>query len=121
MPKKIPRGCAVPGCPNLASNGIYCKEHAAERQAEYDAQRGTAAHRGYGFRWRRLRKMFLQAHPHCADPHGIHEEEGQIVAATEVDHITPKERGGRDAWDNLQSLCKPCHSRKTAIEDGGWG
>lgn len=36
------------------------------------------------------------------------------MAASEVDHITPVASGG-DFFDraNLQSLCKPCHSRKT--------
>lgn len=38
-----------------------------------------------------------------------------------VDHIVPKERGGADELHNLQVLCAPCHSRKTAIEDGGFG
>lgn len=65
--------------------------------------------------------MFLQAHPLCADPYGIHAEEGQAVAATVVDHIKPKRRGGRDAWDNLQALCESCHNKKTALEDKRWG
>jgi 5-methylcytosine-specific restriction protein A len=42
--------------------------------------------------------------------------QGKIVAATEVDHIVPKQDGGADAFDNLQPLCKPCHSRKTLGE-----
>jgi 5-methylcytosine-specific restriction protein A len=45
---------------------------------------------------------------------------GQAMAATEVDHIVPRSRGGSDTWRNLQSLCKPCHSRKTAREEGRW-
>jgi 5-methylcytosine-specific restriction protein A len=63
--------------------------------------------------------MFLRANPICVDPYKDHE--GEVVAATEVDHITPKREGGKDRWDNLQSLCKACHSKKTAIEDGRWG
>jgi len=39
--------------------------------------------------------------------------------ATEVDHIVPKSAGGSDSMENLQGLCKPCHSRKTAYE-GRW-
>ena len=42
------------------------------------------------------------------------------MLATEVDHIVPKSAGGTDAMDNLQALCKSCHSRKTAKE-GRWG
>jgi 5-methylcytosine-specific restriction enzyme A len=44
---------------------------------------------------------------------------GRVVAATEVDHIHPKRAGGPEAFDNLQPLCKPCHSAKTAREMGG--
>ncbi|MCZ6609557.1 MAG: HNH endonuclease signature motif containing protein [Alphaproteobacteria bacterium] len=29
--------------------------------------------------------------------------------------------GGSDDPSNLQGMCRPCHSRKTATEDGGWG
>jgi len=98
----------------------YCDEHRRKIQARYDAQRGTAAQRGYDARWRRLRKMHLAAHPLCADPYGAHAAQGELVAATEVDHIVPKRQGGSDAEKNLQALCKVCHSRKT-IEDGRWG
>lgn len=30
----------------------------------------------------------------------------------EVDHITPKNDGGNDAWENLTLLCKPCNRKK---------
>ena len=64
--------------------------------------------------------MFLQANPLCADPFEIHTEASEVVAATEVDHIMPKDKGpAADQWDNLQALCKSCHGRKTATEDGG--
>lgn len=29
-----------------------------------------------------------------------------------LDHILPKSRGGRAAWNNIVSACKPCNSRK---------
>lgn len=38
-----------------------------------------------------------------------------------VDHIVPKVDGGTDDMENLQTLCRSCHSRKTALEDGGFG
>jgi 5-methylcytosine-specific restriction protein A len=63
--------------------------------------------------------MYLVAHPLCADPGNVHGSE--VVTANEVDHIKSKSQGGKDEWDNLQALCKSCHSRKTAAEDDGYG
>lgn len=58
-------------------------------------------------RWRSLRAAFLRAHPLCALC-------SRPTPATEVDHIVAIRDGGAPwSWDNLQALCKPCHSRKT--------
>jgi 5-methylcytosine-specific restriction protein A len=121
MPRRAKRPCMWPGCTALTEKGSYCDEHCKLLQARREAKRESAARRGYGARWRRLRKMFLSAHPLCADPYGHHAARNEIVVATEVDHVVPKKQGGSDAWENLQSLCKSCHSRKTALEDGRWG
>ena len=102
MPQRILKACAIPGCPELVRDGRYCAGHARVVGAEYEK-----------------RAMYLRANPVCVDPFGVHGAE--VVAATEVDHRVPKSRGGTDAWENLQSLCKACHSRKTAQEDGRWG
>jgi 5-methylcytosine-specific restriction endonuclease McrA len=41
-------------------------------------------------------------------------------AANEVDHVTPLRDGGaKYDLENLQALCKSCHSRKTAAEMNG--
>ena len=64
VPRRSPRPCAKPGCPNLAwPPERYCKEHKREVQRQMDAERGSAAARGYGHRWRRLRAMVLAEHP----------------------------------------------------------
>lgn len=76
-----------------------------------EAQRPSAAKRGYGRKWRLIRAAFLKAHPLC--------ECGK--PATEVDHKLALRKGGSNAWSNLQPMCKPCHSRKTVEVDGALG
>ena len=119
MPRRAGHPCAKQGCPEVVyGRGGYCLAHAREVQHVTDAERGSAASRGYGANWRRLRRMFLRENPLCEDPYGAHA--GPVVA-TDVDHIVPRSKGGTDAWENLQSLCASCHSRKTVEQDGGWG
>lgn len=123
MPRKAKRPCSRRGCPNLVEVGSsgYCPEHDQQRRAErnqrIDAERGTAAQRGYNARWRRIRLMQLRKHPLCI--HCL--SAGRTTPATEVDHIRPLADGGTHAFNNLQSLCHACHSRKTATQSLGWG
>jgi len=81
---------------------------------QYDRDRGTSHQRGYDMNWRKLRDYFITEFPLCAHC----KKEGVVSAATEVDHIIPIAEGGErlDQY-NLQSLCKPCHSRKTLSEN----
>lgn len=65
--------------------------------------------------WRLIRASHLQEEPLCRE----HLARGMVRAATEVDHIDGD--ATNDAPSNRQSLCKPCHSRKTARENGGFG
>lgn len=58
--------------------------------------------------------MHLARHPLCVEC----QAKGMVVAAAEVDHIVPLADGGTNDDENLQSLCKSCHSRKTARESG---
>jgi 5-methylcytosine-specific restriction protein A len=91
---------------------------AAEVKAELDRQRPSAAHRGYGGRWRRARLAFLTRHPLCASCQALR----RVVPATVVDHLVPHRGDQRLFWDkrNWQGLCKSCHDAKTARE-GRWG
>lgn len=111
------RQCAHPGCNELVNRG-RCTKHERQQRQELDAKRGTAASRGYGNKWQRLRKQYLREHPLCVRCHRI----GRLIPATVVDHITPHSGDMRLFWDvnNLQALCKPCHDKKTAKEDGRW-
>ncbi|HFD40865.1 MAG TPA: HNH endonuclease [Anaerolineae bacterium] len=119
MPRRAPRPCRWPGCPELTrDHSGYCPAHLRQARRQRDAGRPSAARRGYGRRWQRIRRMYLNEHPLCEDPFGVHG--GMPPAATEVDHIEPRRQGGSDDFSNLQALCHRCHSRKTALELG-WG
>jgi 5-methylcytosine-specific restriction enzyme A len=66
-------------------------------------------------RWRKFRKWYVNENPLCVKC----AERGLTVPVEEVDHIIPIRLGGEQYdWDNLQSLCKSCHSRKSASEKG---
>jgi 5-methylcytosine-specific restriction endonuclease McrA len=75
--------------------------------------------------WRRLRLAFIWENPLCkhCDAKGI------ITPASEVDHIQPinpndpyDTKNGKYGKpldrDNLQALCKACHTKKTAATKG---
>ena len=116
MPNLLKTACRVPLCPHLTDPGqSYCVEHKAQHAKRIDAQRGTAAERGYGHKWAGYSRRRLRAHPLCVKC------EHQ---ATLTDHIIPvKGPGDPLFWDesNHQSLCAKCHGVKTATEDGGFG
>lgn len=87
------------------------------RLVDYDATRSVREYdpqhsRDYGARWRKIRLMQLRAEPLCRHC----KAQGVVTAATEVDHIIRLRRGGTNSPDNLQSLCKSCHSKKTQLE-----
>lgn len=108
MPRKLLQPCVEPGCPRLSS-ARRCPPHARRESRRYEMARGSAAQRGYDEAWRRLRAAKLRVNPWC-------QADGCSSAASEVDHKISRAAGGTEAWANLQSLCKSCHSRKTAVE-----
>lgn len=112
MPLTPLRPCRRPGCGKVTRTG-FCDEH------NKDTGRESATKRGYNARWQRFRKQYLQQHPLCREC----EKADRISAATVIDHIIPHRGDRRKFWDqsNLQPMCKPCHDRKTATEDGGFG
>ena len=119
MPNKLARGCAQTGCPELTRDpSCYCPEHKKLHQTRQDERRGSSSERGYGARWQRVRKHFLNLNPVCEECY----KKGIAEPATTVDHIVPHKGNMELFWDqeNLQSLCKLHHDRKTATESG-WG
>lgn len=115
MPTRLRGPCQDPSlCPNRQAPGSpYCAAHTQQQSTEYERARGSAAARGYGHTWRKLRLMVLRRDPLCVDPF-------KVLCSTpshHADHIIPKQAGGTDSLeDNLQGLCDSCHSRKTLLE-----
>ncbi|MDO4718002.1 MAG: HNH endonuclease signature motif containing protein [Propionibacteriaceae bacterium] len=40
--------------------------------------------------------------------------------AQEAHHVIPLEHRGTQDMDNLRSLCKPCHSRRSVLAGDRW-
>ena len=120
MPFKPPHPCNQPGCAAL-TNERFCPPHAVERERKYERERGSAAKRGYGSKWRKASKGFL-ALPENA-PCRICKGRGIVTLAVLVDHIIPHRGDKQLFWrrSNWQPLCKKCHDTKTATEDGRSG
>ena len=103
--------CTLPGCPTISPRSGRCPQH---RRAQELAQpsRIDGRHDFYtSTTWRTLRASVLHQHPTCQHPDHCNNP------ATDVDHIQPISHGGsRLDRDNLQALCHPHHSQKTAHE-----
>lgn len=113
MPNKLKRPCAIRSCPNLIEAGKYCDTHRQYQTHDSRRKNDTARHKHeHTRRWQKLRLLYLRANPLCVDC----TKQNKIVPATEVHHVVPIAKGGTDEECNLQALCKPCHSRKTAEE-----
>lgn len=113
MPRKPLSPC--PKHPSILLDvGDKCPECCVIRK-RYDKYRGSPTVRGYGYKWQKLRNWYIHEYPLCVECM-IH---GRTTAAQVVDHIVPHKGNERLLYDvnNLQSLCKQCHDRKTATED----
>ncbi|MDT3768202.1 HNH endonuclease [Gleimia hominis] len=116
MPVKPARPCSHPGCPEL-THKRYCETHAKAEDARYRKyQRDPAINKRYDSRWRKIRAAYVAQHPLCEDCL----KQGRYTPVQEVHHVLPLEHGGTHDFGNLRSLCKPCHSRQTALDDDRW-
>ncbi|NPD67286.1 HNH endonuclease [Lichenicola cladoniae] len=88
--------------------------YGAERVQQFDQRRGSASSRGYDRAWQRCRNAFIASYPLCL----FCLNKGIVQAAEEVDHIKSIEAAPelRLDWSNLRSLCKACHSSRTATD-----
>jgi 5-methylcytosine-specific restriction enzyme A len=115
MPTRLAGPCRYGRCPRRGTSRGYCDEHAAQ----VDRARGTAAERGYTYAWQQRARAFLEAHRWCKCG----------KRATEADHILTIKDGLARGWtreqidadSNLRPFCKRCHSRRTALDQSGWG
>lgn len=102
--------CKYPGCPELIRDGRYCLNHKAIANKQYNQyQRDPDFNQRYGRQWKKIRAAYISKHPLCEEC----EKAGRLVPAKEVHHKIPLASGGTNAEENLQALCKPCHSRHT--------
>lgn len=71
---------------------------------------------GYDHHWEAASKAFLVANPACAHP-------GCSAGSAVTDHIDGLGPLGPRGFDpaNWQALCWSHHSRKTVLNDGGFG
>lgn len=105
MPNKPLRLCTYPGCNQLVASG-RCEKHTKQEQQRYDRQRGSAADRGYDYRWAKFREIYMRSHPLCV----MCQHEGYIIKADLIHHIKPLDQGGsKYDEDNLMSVCQMHH------------
>lgn len=116
MPYKPLRPCTHTGCPALVADGSKCPKHKITSVQAYDRYRGNARSRGYDAAWEKVRAEALERDgyicQHCL-------KKGYVTPGKHVDHIIPfhvKNDPLRLALDNLQTLCQPCHNKKTGLD-----
>lgn len=120
MPVKAKTPCRQGGCRSLLDKPGFCDKH---RRETFKAQRQAmsidkAEHDRFYHRaaWKKVRALQLQLEPLCRQCR----KEGRLVAATVVDHIIERSKGGADYdQNNTQSVCQSCHNAKTRRETGG--
>jgi 5-methylcytosine-specific restriction protein A len=118
MPTSSLKPCSYPGCSELVKHG-RCTRHQQEARAIENAERDPKVKALYNStRWLGIRAGVLARSPWCEQCL----KDGRYVQARHVDHIQPH-HGNVSAFFSgpFQSLCIPCHSRKTLEEIRGRG
>ena len=111
MPSKPKHRCRKPGCANLVESGeSFCVIHKPTIRDRFVPEYFRLYNNK---RWRRYRRMFLNANPLCVNFEVCHN------AAVVVDHIVDHKGDWDRFWDknNHQPMCESCHNRKTAKEE----
>lgn len=116
MPRKPATPCSYPSCPKL-THSRYCAEHTKIAERNYRKyERDPEIDKRYGREWRRIRARYVAEHPLCEQC----QKNGRLTPTQEVHHIQPLSKGGTHDFSNLMALCKPCHSRISALDGDRW-
>ena len=103
---RVPRPCVVLRCPERVTNESgRCPKH----ERKWNAYPRPSSHaRGYNWAWRKpggIRDQKLTRHPWCAEcgtpANEVHHRDGDVA---------------NNDPDNLESLCRSCHSSRTRKE-----
>ena len=101
--------CNYPGCTEwIPKNDKYCHKHKQPARKTYknDKFYNSSA-------WRKLQRYHMAKQPYCVECM----KQGIVRRGEIVDHIKEINDGGEKLADsNLQTLCRTCHNRKTALE-----
>lgn len=87
-------------------------EHTPMRELRRKAYNST--------QWRKLRDVYIKQNPLCQECLN----KGKVTPAEDIHHINSPFRGGEINWhlfldyDNLEGLCKQCHSEHHNKEQG---
>lgn len=119
MPYRPKKPCRYPRCPEL-TNELFCGKHKREDNKIYNQYKRDELSKTFykTQQWRDIRQRKLQISPLCEEC----KKNGTLVVGKIVDHIVPIKQGG-DPYDfeNLQTLCWSCHSRKSVLEGSRFG
>lgn len=116
MPTRALRPCTV--CSKPSKDGRCAAHPKIDTRPQYHERHGSPVSKA---EWARIRKQVLEEEPLCMCD--AHRGRDDAPASTVVDHIIPH-RGDPQLFRdraNLRAMSKPCHDRKTATVDGGFG
>ena len=112
-PRRPKRPCTNPRCGRLHEGTGRCGACKVTHRKQYDSEPERRADINWytSARWRKTRDAYKTAHPLCERC----EAQGFVELTAEIHHIKDRKRYPALAydWDNLQALCKRCHSKET--------
>jgi 5-methylcytosine-specific restriction protein A len=109
--------CGELGCKNNRSKGNrFCTTHGGFDHFKSDKRKES--NKAYGTRiWQKIRTRQLSIQPLCQSCLSA----GRVCLAKDIDHVFAWNVIGDHSFTRnlFQSLCQPCHSHKTQLEQKG--